>query len=48
MLTFGYTSSYPATVLREAGAHHVFDDYAALLPLLALVGSDAARSGTEQ
>jgi HAD superfamily hydrolase (TIGR01509 family) len=42
MLTLGYTSSYPANVLREAAAHHVFGDYAALLPLLALDGADAA------
>ena len=45
MLTFGYTSSYPATVLREAAADYVFDDYAALLPRLALYGGDAARLG---
>ncbi|MBN1611642.1 MAG: HAD family phosphatase [Polyangiaceae bacterium] len=36
MLTLGYTSSYPATVLRQAAAHHVFVDYANLLPLLGL------------
>jgi HAD superfamily hydrolase (TIGR01509 family) len=35
MLTLGYTSSYPASVLSLAGAHQVFDDFAALLPLLA-------------
>jgi len=46
MLTFGYTSSYPATVLREAGAHYVFDDYAGFLPLFALNGGEAARAGT--
>jgi HAD superfamily hydrolase (TIGR01509 family) len=45
MLTLGYTSSYPASVLREAAAHHVFGDYAALLPLLALDGADTAWSG---
>ncbi len=45
MLTLGYTSSYPASVLREAAAHHVFGDYAALLPLLALDGADAAGPG---
>jgi HAD superfamily hydrolase (TIGR01509 family) len=39
MLTLGYTSSYPASVLGEAAAHYVFDDYAALLPLLGLNGS---------
>ena len=44
MLTFGYTSSYPPNVLREAGAHQVFDDYAALLPLLALSGNDDVNS----
>ena len=43
MLTFGYTSSYPATVLREAAAHYVFDDYAALLPLLALDPATMAK-----
>jgi HAD superfamily hydrolase (TIGR01509 family) len=43
MLTFGYTSSYPATVLREAAVHYVFDDYAALPPLLALNYTTLAR-----
>jgi HAD superfamily hydrolase (TIGR01509 family) len=43
MLTLGYTSSYPSSVLREAAAHHVFEDYAALLPLLALNGSEPGR-----
>ena len=46
MPTFGYTSSYPATVLREAGAHYVFDDYAGFLPLFALNVGEAARAGT--
>jgi HAD superfamily hydrolase (TIGR01509 family) len=43
MLTFGFTSSYSATMLREAAADYVFDHYEALLPLLALDGSDPTR-----
>jgi len=34
MLTYGYTSSFPAAALRDAGAHQVFDDYGDLLALL--------------
>jgi HAD superfamily hydrolase (TIGR01509 family) len=42
MLALAFPSSYPASVLREAGAHHVFENYAELLPLLGLEGGDAA------
>jgi HAD superfamily hydrolase (TIGR01509 family) len=44
MLTLGYTSSYPASVLCEAAAHHVFEDYAALLPLLGIRRAPVARA----
>ena len=47
MRALGYTSSFPAAVLRDAGAHDVFDDYGALLPLLRMGGSDAAHPGRE-
>ena len=33
MLPLGFTSSYPAPVLREAGAHTIFTEYAEFLPL---------------
>ena len=42
MLTFGYTSSFPAAMLTEAGAHQVFDDYG---DLIALLGSDFRMGG---
>jgi HAD superfamily hydrolase (TIGR01509 family) len=42
MLTFGYTSSFSEAVLRDAGAHQVFDDYGGLI---ALLGADFRMVG---
>jgi HAD superfamily hydrolase (TIGR01509 family) len=47
MLTFGYTSSFSGTVLREAGADDVVDDYGTLLTRLGMGGSAAGPTGAE-
>jgi len=42
MTAIGFCSSYAARELRDAGAHHVFESYADLMPVLDRVSRSAA------
>lgn len=42
MTAIAFCSSYTAEQLRDAGAHHVFESYSELIPLLNRVGRSAA------